>query len=500
MTHLLIRADGNSTIGAGHLMRCLALGQAWQEAGGTVNFAVTKAPPALEKRLCQETMGVNQLTELPGSPQDAMQTISLAQKLNAKWVVVDGYHFDAAYQQALKQADLRLLVVDDYGHASHYSADLVLNQNMYAHESLYTSREPFTQLLLGSKYVLLRREFWSWRGWRREIAPLARKVLVTLGGADPDNVTLKVIQALRQTKLEGLQAVVVVGSSNPHWETLRAAVGHSSPSFRLERDVTDMPALMAWADLAISAGGSTCWELAFMGLPSLVLILADNQRRVAEGLDAAGVAFNLGHPTNLSPAALANALHALAHQAEQRTVSARRGQELIDGCGAARVAQQMRTCDLTFRPVQAEDCRLIWEWANDPSTRANSFSSEPISWEAHLTWFKAKLADPQCRFYLVLAAGEPAGQIRYQLEGEEAVVSVGLAPNQRGRGYGSQIIRLVSQQLLANGVTRLIHAYVKPDNAASLGAFSKAGFVAQGVTEIQGSQAIPLVLRRETQP
>jgi UDP-2,4-diacetamido-2,4,6-trideoxy-beta-L-altropyranose hydrolase len=500
MTHLLIRADGNSTIGAGHLMRCLALGQAWQEAGGTANFAITKAPPALEKRLCQEAMGVNQLTELPGSPQDAKQTITLAQKLSAKWVVVDGYHFDAAYQQALKQANLHLLVVDDYGHASHYSADLVLNQNVYAQESLYPSREPFTRLLLGSKYVLLRREFWPWRGWHRDIAPLAQKVLVTMGGADPDNVTLKVIQSLQQTKLEGLEVVGVVGNSNPHWETLHAAINGSHPPIRLERDVTDMPALMAWADLAISAGGSTCWELAFMGLPSLVLILADNQRRVAEGLGAAGVALNLGNPAGLSSVILASALRELTHSVEQRTLSARRGQELVDGYGATRVAQQMRMSDLTFRPVQAEDCRLIWEWANDPATRANSFSMEPISWESHLAWFKAKLVDPECLFYLVLAGDTPVGQIRYQLKGEEATVSVGLAPNQRGRGYGSQIIRWVSQQVFTNGETCLIHAYVKPDNAASVGAFTRAGFVVQGITKVQENEAIHLVLRKKIEP
>ena len=132
---------------------------------------------------------------------------------------------------------------------------------------MYANREAHTRLLLGTRYVLLRREFWPWRGWRREIPAVARKVLVTLGGGDPDNVTLKVIRALAQVEIEGLEAVVVVGPANPHLEELQAAVKDTPHPIRLESNVTNMPELMAWADVAITAGGSTCWETAFMGLP-----------------------------------------------------------------------------------------------------------------------------------------------------------------------------------------------------------------------------------------
>jgi len=281
---LLVRVDASAQIGTGHLMRCLALAQAWRDVGGRVVFLMAMESPPLEARLRSEGMEVVHLPVQPGSMDDAIQTADFARQLGADWVVVDGYHFGAEYQRIIKDSGLRLLFIDDIGHAEHYSADLVLNQNIHAHEGLYQNREPYTRLLLGTRYVLLRREFLKWRGWKREIPEVARKVLVTMGGSDPDNVTLKVIQALHQVDMDGLEAIVVVGGSNPNYEELQSAVQDSRFPIRLESNVTNMPERMAWADVAVSAGGSTSWELAFMGVPILNLILAENQQQASTTL------------------------------------------------------------------------------------------------------------------------------------------------------------------------------------------------------------------------
>jgi UDP-2,4-diacetamido-2,4,6-trideoxy-beta-L-altropyranose hydrolase len=495
MNGLLIRADGDARIGTGHVMRCLALAQGWQDAGGHVQLAMASSTPTLEERLKAEGIKVFHLAKRPGSAEDATQVVSLARQIDASWVVTDGYHFGAAYQQIIKASGQCLLFIDDYGHAGHYAADLVLNQNIYADRSLYTSCRPNTCLLLGTRYALLRREFWKWCSRRRKVPPVARRVLVTLGGADTDNVTLKVIQALQLTEIDRLEAVVVIGGSNPHAEKLRSAIRNRD--IRLEHNVTDMPALMAWADLAVSAGGSTCWELAFMGLPSVILVLAENQQPVAVGLDAAGAAVSLGRPSAVTAVEIAETVTELAAAHEKRTASARRGRELVDGVGVARVVQSMQDHELTFRLAQADDCRLIWEWANDAVTRAASFSSKSISWEHHVEWFMAKLADPASFFYIALdTSSMPVGQIRYQVEGPEAVVSVSLVPEQRGRGYGSRIIRAASRQMFAATAIDSIHAYVKPDNAASIRAFTKAGFTDNGIAEVRGHLARHFVLRR----
>lgn len=338
---VVFRVDASTQIGTGHVMRCLALTQAWQDTKGLPIFIMANSVPALEERLKSEGMEVVHLTTEPESLADAQETATLAHQFEANWVVVDGYQFGSEYQQTIKNSGLNLLFIDDYGHAEHYYADLVLNQNISADEQWYQHREPYTQLLLGTRYTLLRREFWQWRGWQRTVPPVAKKVLVTLGGADPDNVTLKVIQALQLVEFEELEAVVVVGGSNPHYETLEMTVQDSRFPIRLQRNVTNMPELMAWADVAISAGGSTCWELAFMGLPSILLVLAENQRLAAEKLDAMTSALNLGEHQNICHHTIKQKLSMLIFSNKLRLKISQNCQCLVDGLGTEKITQLM---------------------------------------------------------------------------------------------------------------------------------------------------------------
>ncbi|WP_199317433.1 PseG/SpsG family protein [Planktothricoides raciborskii] len=187
----------------------------------------------------------------------------------------------------------------------------------------------------------MRREFWPWQQWQRTVSPVAKKVLVTLGGSDPDNVTLKVIQALQLLAVEELEVVVVVGGSNPHYNSLEIAVQNSLIPIRLQRNVTNMPELMAWADIAISAGGSTCWELAFMGLPSIVLVLAENQRAIAAELDSQGVIINLGWHQDVTIDKIGLALQELLWEGLKVETMSKKGQTLVDGNGARQVVLEI---------------------------------------------------------------------------------------------------------------------------------------------------------------
>jgi UDP-2,4-diacetamido-2,4,6-trideoxy-beta-L-altropyranose hydrolase len=335
--HLLIRADASAQIGTGHVMRCLALAQAWMQQGGQAIALMTETTSSLESRLTSESIQVLYLKSVAGSQEDARETVQTAQRVGATWVIVDGYQFSAEYQRILKENGLQLLVLDDYGHAEHYWADIVLNQNISADISLYSNREPYTQLLLGPRFALLRQEFCDWQGWQRQIPEIARKILVTLGGADPDNVTLKVIQTLQQVQIDDLQVVAVVGATNPHLKVLQEAVNSSRHSMRLEHNVTNMPEFMAWADIAIAGGGSTCWELAFMGLPTLAIVLADNQLNTVKFLEEKNLIKNMGWHKKIRTNQLLERLFQLATSIHTRIHMSENGQKLIDGCGNNRV-------------------------------------------------------------------------------------------------------------------------------------------------------------------
>lgn len=496
--NLLVRADANTHMGTGHVMRCLALAQAWQHAGGTAHFVCAEVPDGLATRLMAEGMVLHHLSQEPGGRQDAQRTVAIAQQVGATWVVEDGYHFGADYQRAIKDAGLRLLAIDDYGHAEHYVADLVLNQNICADESIYPNRETTTQLLLGTKYVLLRREFWSWRGWCRAIPDVARNILVTMGGGDPDNQTLKVIRAIQKIKEIDLSVVVVVGGGNPHLKVLEEAIARN-PSIRLTQNAINMPELMAWADVAVSAGGSTCWELCFLGAPPLLLITAENQRHVAHGLASAGAAVNLGWHEELEIPVIANSLTEVILSAEQRIRLSENGRQLVKGTGLSSILCYLQSTELTLRRANQNDCRTIWEWANDPVTRQNSFRTETIPWESHVVWFTSKLADPDTLFFVATnSLGEAIGYVRFELVTvAQAVISVAVAPTQRGRGYGTHLIVLGMQEVQRIASIDVVHAYIKAGNQVSIQAFTSAGYSETEMMTINGCPAFHYVWRRQ---
>ena len=338
--NLLIRADATVQIGTGHVMRCLALAQAWSDAGGRAVLLSAPLPPALETRLGAEGLAVVALQAAPGSPEDAAETARQAQERGAEWVVADGYHFEVGFGRALKEAGHKILVLDDNGGADTSDADVVLNQNVHARPEWYG--ESPGRLLLGPRYVLLRREFRTWRGWQRETPEIAHKALVTLGGSDPDNVTRKVVEALSLVGPERLDATIVIGGGNPHRAALEAEASRLGVSARFVTNPPDLPALMADADLAVSAAGSTVWELAFLGVPSLLVVTAANQRGIAQGMDAGGAARSLGEAGDLTAGGLAQAVTALRLDPARRAEMSRRAREIVDGSGAARVLEAMR--------------------------------------------------------------------------------------------------------------------------------------------------------------
>lgn len=234
------------------------------------------------------------------------------------------------------------MFIDDYGHADYYAADIVLNQNIHADESLYQNRAPYTKLLLGTRYVLLRREFLRWQGYKREIPETARNLLITMGGSDPQNATMKVLQALRYVDIDGLDVVVVVGGGNPHYETLKDFVSGANLPVRIERDVKDISQLMAWADVAITAGGTTCWELAFIGVPALVIITASNQAPIARAINKAGLACNIGWFSNINFANLAEVLFFLMSSYKERLRMSSKARATVDGKGSKRIIEELK--------------------------------------------------------------------------------------------------------------------------------------------------------------
>ena len=194
----------------------------------------------------------------------------------------------------IRSAGCRLLVIDDNAHLPYYDADIILNHGIHAPRLDYRSNDD-AGCLLGTRYALLRREFSRWRALRHGVESRAENILITLGGGDADNVARKVLLTLSQIDDLELNIKVLMGALNPHRDELRA-LADSRSNIDLQTHVADPASLMAWADIAIAAGGTTA-ELAFMQVPALLIVLADNQESVVAGIHRFGAARSLSRVT-----------------------------------------------------------------------------------------------------------------------------------------------------------------------------------------------------------
>ena len=341
--HLYVRADADGKIGTGHIMRCIALAQAWQDQGGEVTFISHCESEALSERIQREGFKFIDLDHVCPDSADLKNTLSILKNESAdqkNWLVLDGYHFTLEYQKSIRDEGYRLMVIDDMNHLPHYHADILLNQNIHAPELTYHCDED-TTMLMGTQYVLLRREFLKYRNFTRQIPVQARNILVTLGGADPDNVTLKVIEALKLLDDQDIKIKIIVGPANPHQETLRKAIASAYLEAEILINPFNMPALMEWADVAISGAGSSCWELAFMRLPSTIVTMAPNQDYAAVMLTMRG--FFLMQKLTITPLNGINVqmMFELLLDFDTRRKLSDKCSELIDGYGSIRVIEAL---------------------------------------------------------------------------------------------------------------------------------------------------------------
>ncbi|MCU0597015.1 MAG: UDP-2,4-diacetamido-2,4,6-trideoxy-beta-L-altropyranose hydrolase [Desulfobacterota bacterium] len=327
-------------------MRCLALAQAWQRRGGGATFLSHCEGDGIKRRVTQEGFRFVEIPKPWPDEEDLRETLAAVlgiekeeERTRPLWVVLDGYHFNGAYQKAIRDTGIPLLILDDVGHWPEYHADALLNAGIGADRSLYPSSGG-AKLLLGIKYLLLRREFLEARALNKDIPDKAERILVTLGGADSKNVTSRILEGLSQIVEWQLKVKMVVGSMNPHVRRLKEKAAPAGSRFEILEDVHAMTELMAWADLAIAGGGATCCELAFMGVPSLIVVLSENQKRLAEGLDGR-CSISLGNEKNLVPEKIAQAVEALVPDQEKRKRMSLEGRQLVDGLGADRVVDEM---------------------------------------------------------------------------------------------------------------------------------------------------------------
>jgi UDP-2,4-diacetamido-2,4,6-trideoxy-beta-L-altropyranose hydrolase len=498
---LLIRTDASTRVGTGHVMRMLALAQAWQQRGGEVRFVYCECPAGLQIRLRQEGFSSQSIPAEPGSLADLDAFLRILKSTSGSYVALDGYQFGFDYQQSVRRRAAASLVVDDYGHLGRYSCDILLNQNPTAGDLNLQARAGEALVLQGLTYALLRREYLNHPRQLRGIGDGPLNLLVTLGGSDENNITGKILRSLRglEDQIAGLR--VLVGAANPHQSDLRAYLRHFPCPSELLVNVTDMPGELARADAAICAGGSTCWEMAYMGVPVAVVTLAENQHAIGTALEKMGAAVLLGHHKELTRDSLKYGIARFLSDNSLLERISEKLHSLVDGRGASRVVVHLQSLDVILSPGTEDDSRRIWELANDPTVRRASFLSDPIPWAQHEVWYRQKLKVPGVYFLIASdRMGNFIGVVRFEPDQAVARISIAVDPAARGAGTGTAMIISGCQWMFNNTDISRINAYIRPENKASRSAFQTAGFQFVSEASPHDQNALRYVLEKVIPP
>ena len=494
-TTLLIRADAGGITGTGHVMRMIALAQAYLRRGGSVSMASVNCPERLVERvhghgITHHTIKATQ----PGDSEDAELTVELAKELGAQWLVVDGYHFDYAYQKHVKNSGLFLLCTDDHGYSERWHCDAILNQNLDADLRVsYKNDLSEANILAGASFCLFREEFLGSQSVKPKWDTI-ESLLVTLGGSDPENATEATLQLINQACARPLNIRVLAGADNPHIERLCSFESHHQ--VEVVQNATNMPEQYAWADGIISAGGSTCWEWLYLRLPAAIVTIADNQFPIVQALtESRQVALSLGWFNG--PAFGANTQQLSKWiDAPSEVCDAQIARQLIDGRGAGRVAALLSGSKVMVREARLSDSAQYLDWANNPDVRENSFSSDLIEEDGHVQWFARRVSDPESCLLVVLDfTGSLVGQVRFDFEQDKQgwIVGFSIDSDYRGGGFGKAglLEALLWMRQRHNG-RLLILADVLAVNPASKRIFDGLGFEQIGSNNSYSSYSIVL--------
>ena len=491
---ILIRTDSSQKIGSGHVMRCLTLAEELRESGATVEFIVRDHQGNINQQIKNRDFKVNLLQRTTIKSQqdltgyvkwlgvkqdiDADEAIQIAKDKEIEWLIIDHYALDRNWETKLRPYTKKIMVIDDLANRQH-DCDLLLDQNYINNKLRYNDLLlPYTIKLLGPKYALLRKEFIGNKNNRKQSYTIKR-VFVFFGGTDPNNLTRLALKVLTQPKLKYLLSDVVIGSSNPHQSELKKEVEKYS-NIKLHIQIDNIAELMSKTDLALGAGGATTWERIALGLPSIVVTIADNQVAFTKDLDKDGYINWIGSSDQLNEQTLYDALLKAINNSNQLQEQSLKCKKLVNGQGAEIVSKLLTVGPdpetLLVRRANRSDASLYWHWANDSTVRKNAFNEDHIEWQQHQEWFNNKLNDPDTILLLIESSFAPIGQVRFDRKGSHYITDYSLAKQFRGFNLAKTVLSLAIDYLRRENAFTLI-GEVKENNAASKKVFENLGFI-----------------------
>lgn len=460
-------------------MRCLALAEGLGEAGWRIRFVVGNETVSTVPVLAASKFDVRVLHDAKDESEALREEVSD----RAELVVIDHYQRDATFERTCRNFAQEILVLDDATGRNH-DCDFLVDAAARSAD-VYAGNVPASaRVMTGPAHALLRRSFFAHRGAalaRRDGRPV-KEILVSCGATDPGNVTATVLDGLKDLANE-ISFTVALSSRALHIDAIRKRL---RGKVRLLVDVEDMAELITNADLAIGAAGSSAYERAVLGLPSILVTAAENQREIARLMVDSKAAVDGGAIDSGLSQRLREFTATLLKDGAARRSMATAASELVDGRGALRIALAMLAdehakngANIRLQLASANDEQWLLKIQQHPQTRRYFRISAVPTAEEHHEWLRRVLADPKRLLLAVNANGKPVGSIRLDRLSDNSgsvrhEVDIAIDPECQGMGIGTAALRSV-RALMPGAV---FDAMVLPDNKPSYALFAGAGFVA----------------------
>lgn len=466
---IIIRADGNSQIGLGHVYRMLALGKMFENLSVITFVSRDQEIAAL---LPEKFEFVHLNSEVFDSELD-LGFLKATFKSEDSVVFLDGYQFDENYQRELKLAGFGLVFTDDMI-SFKMQADVVINPSLGIKKSDYQYDN--TIFGLGPQFAALRPEYLAEaRKPIKNNIEFRKKLFVSLGGSDYHNITPKILKAIDQIN-EIREVVVLTGSSFAN--DIKKVDGETY-SLEQVRDLSasELIKVIDSCDLALTSASTISQEVACVKRPLAIGYYVNNQYRLYHGAVETGIAFGLGDLLSQDEAELAEKIKVFL---ESDHIAILKSQaEVFDGRNRERNHRLIipLLSKLSCRSVNEGDLELLFNWSNDRDVRANAIHQEPIQMDGHKKWFKTKLQDDDSYIFIFSDDQGPVGQVRFDLNDQcKFEIDYSVDKNSRGKGYGKQLIAIGIDRIRRSGRNEAIIAKVFSHNKASIAVFDGLGF------------------------
>lgn len=459
---IAIRADGNTHIGLGHIHRTLALA-GYLKNYFSITFYLYQADELVTDIILKHGFQFITLADPDfNQPENFIRELQ-----NNQIVVLDGYEFKTNYQMAIKTAGFKLVAIDDLNEWENV-ADVVINHAYSGSKSDYNISKS-SQLLSGLEYAIIKQELFN------NIRHIERKnnsnVLVCIGGTDPDNNSERIIKELLKSTNKSISLLTY--PLNKKFNELKELAKQNSDRlhFYHSLNTNELVKLIRESDIAILQPSNIALEAATIGVYIGLVQTAENQKHIKKTLVDAACA------SVLDLDLLAENVNAVTVQKINEQISAQA--RLLDAKSSSRYINIFNQLVLAIRRVNASDVKLIYDWNNDPITRANSYNQNSIMFEDHEKWFLKKIVDADTVFFMLEYNNMPGGCVRIDNKSEENVIGITVAPEFRGKKLATPMLLTATSEYFKIFPSHTITAYIKKTNEASLKSFIGAGFKVQ---------------------